>query len=147
MYSKILIPLDGSQPSTLGLIEAIKIAKTLGSRVRLLHIVGELIFDNSYSPGLYLNTVIDALQDRGKAILNDAAARVSQQGLQSESVLLESVGGPAADLILAQAKEWPAELIVMETHGRRGIRRFALGSDAEQVLRATPVPILLVRGE
>jgi len=59
-------------------------------------------------------------------------------------VLLESIGGPAADLILAQAKEWPADLIVMGTHGRRGLRRLAMGSDAEGVIRGAPVPVLLV---
>jgi nucleotide-binding universal stress UspA family protein len=48
-------------------------------------------------------------------------------------------------LIVAQAKEWPADLIVMGTHGRRGIRRLALGSDAEQVIRGSPAPVLLVR--
>jgi nucleotide-binding universal stress UspA family protein len=51
----------------------------------------------------------------------------------------------AADLIVAQAREWPADLIVMGTHGRRGLLRVALGSDAEQVLRAATVPVLLVR--
>ena len=71
--------------------------------------------------------------------------RVRRSGLEPESVLLETIGGPSARLIVAQATEWPADLIVMGTHGRRGIRRIALGSDAEQVLRTSPVPVLLVR--
>jgi nucleotide-binding universal stress UspA family protein len=62
-----------------------------------------------------------------------------------DSVLLESIGGPAADFIIAQAKQWPADLIVMGTHGRRGLARLAMGSDAEQVVRAMTVPVLLVR--
>jgi len=49
-------------------------------------------------------------------------------------------------LILEQAKQWPADLIVMGTHGRRGLVRVAMGSDAEEVVRESPVPVLLVRG-
>ena len=63
-----------------------------------------------------------------------------------DSVLLESIGGAAADLILAQAKIWQPDLIVMGTHGRRGLARLALGSDAENVVRAATVPVMLVRG-
>jgi nucleotide-binding universal stress UspA family protein len=50
-----------------------------------------------------------------------------------------------ADEIVKQAKEWLADLIVMGTHGRRGLERLAMGSDAELVLRLSPVPVLLVR--
>jgi nucleotide-binding universal stress UspA family protein len=91
--------------------------------------------------------VVDSLRERGKTILADSAALVRKQGLEPETVLLESIGGPAADLIVAQAKDYQAELIVMGTHGRRGFRRLALGSDAEQVVRLATVPVLLVRGE
>jgi nucleotide-binding universal stress UspA family protein len=91
--------------------------------------------------------VIDGLRERGKAIISDAAALVRAHGIEPSSVLLESIGGPAADLIVAQATESRAELIVMGTHGRRGLRRVALGSDAEQVIRMATVPVLLVRNE
>ena len=52
----------------------------------------------------------------------------------------------SSDLVIAKAKEWGAQLIVLGTHGRRGVGRMLLGSDAEQVLRQSPVPVLLVRG-
>jgi nucleotide-binding universal stress UspA family protein len=61
--------------------------------------------------------------------------------------LLESIGGPTADLIVAQAAQGHVDLIVMGTHGRRGLRRVAMGSDAEQVIRMATVPVLLVRDE
>jgi nucleotide-binding universal stress UspA family protein len=61
--------------------------------------------------------------------------------------MVEAIGGAAADLILEQAKEWHANLIVMGTHGRRGLLRLAMGSDAEQVVRAARIPVLLVRGQ
>jgi nucleotide-binding universal stress UspA family protein len=62
-------------------------------------------------------------------------------------VLVESIGGVAADLILEQAKDWHADMIVMGTHGRRGIFRLAMGSDAEQVVRGAGIPVLLVKGQ
>ena len=55
------------------------------------------------------------------------------------------MGARAADRIVDAASRWPADLIVMGTHGRRGFERFALGSDAETVLRSSTVPVLLVR--
>jgi nucleotide-binding universal stress UspA family protein len=147
MYSNIVVPVDGSDTALKGLNEAIKIAKSLGSTICLVHIVNEFIFDYTYSPAAYAAGVIDGLRERGKAIIADAAALVRARGLEPSSVLLESIGGPAADLIVAQAAESHAELIVMGTHGRRGLRRVALGSDAEQVVRMATVPVLLVRDE
>jgi nucleotide-binding universal stress UspA family protein len=55
------------------------------------------------------------------------------------------MAGPAAEAILRDARKWGADLIVMGTHGRRGLRRVVLGSDAEQVVRMSKVPVLLVR--
>ncbi len=146
MYKKILVPIDGSETSTRGLDEALKIAKVHGSQVRLVHIVNEFILDYTYSPGLYAANLIESLVKAGRKVLDAAEAAARSQGVKAETVLLESIGGAAADLILAQAKEWQADLIVMGTHGRRGLARLALGSDAEQVLRGAAVPVLLIRG-
>ena len=147
IYGKILVPVDGSATSAKGLQEAIKIAKALGSTLRVVHVVDELVVDYSGVGGTnyYTGDIIEGLREAGKKILADAEAVVRKSGLEAEAVLLEAIGGPSSRLIVAQAQEWPADLIVMGTHGRRGIRRLALGSDAEHVLRAAPVPVLLVR--
>jgi nucleotide-binding universal stress UspA family protein len=144
VYQKILVPIDGSETSMRGLNEAIKIAKSQGSQLRLFHVVNEFVLDYSYGAGLYGTNLIDSLREAGKNILQQAETLVRQQGVAVHGVLLESIGGPAADLIVTQAKEWPADLIVMGTHGRRGLRRLAMGSDAEGVVREAPVPVLLV---
>jgi nucleotide-binding universal stress UspA family protein len=146
VYSKILVPVDGSDTSTAGLVEAIKIAKAQGSQLRLVHIVNEFILDYTYSPGIYANDLIESLRKAGQALLDREQALVRCSGITPECVLIESIGGAAADLILAQAQEWHADLIIMGTHGRRGLARLALGSDAEQVVRAAAVPVMLVRG-
>ncbi len=146
MYSKILVPVDGSETSTHGLKEAIRIAGQFGSHIRLLHIVNEFIFDHIYSPAIFVTDLRDSMRDRGTAVLAESDEMAASQQIEHDTVMLESIGGPAADLIIQQAKEWPAELIVMGTHGRRAIRRLILGSDAEQVVRAANIPVLLVRG-
>jgi nucleotide-binding universal stress UspA family protein len=145
MYKKILVPIDGSETSTRGLSEAIEIAKGGGGQLCLVHVVNELILDYSYGARDYGSSVVDSLREVGNAILKQAEETVRKSGLSVQSVLLECVGGPAADSIVKQASEWHADLIVMGTHGRRGIRRFAMGSDAESVVRESPVPVLLVR--
>ena len=146
IYAKILVPVDGSATSAKGLQEAIKIAKALGSTLRLVNVVDELIVDYSgIGTNYYSGDIIAGLREAGKEILAKAAASVRSAGLEPETIQLEVIGGPASRLIVDQAQRWPADLIVMGTHGRRGIRRLALGSDAEHVIRASSVPVLLVR--
>lgn len=145
MYKKILVPVDGSDASQRGLAEAVKLAKSLGAAVRLVHVVNEFIMDTAYAPAMYNEGLIDSLREIGRKTLKDAEAKVVAQGLKPEVELLETIGGRAADAIVGQAASWPADLIVMGTHGRRGVRRMVMGSDAELVLRLSPVPVLLVR--
>ena len=146
MYAKILVPIDGSETSARGLNEAIKIAKGQDSQLRLVHIVNEFILDYTYSPALYAGNLIETLVKQGREVLDTAEKAAKREGVKADTVLIESIGGVAADLILAQAKQWPADLIVMGTHGRRGFARLAMGSDAEQVVRAAMVPVMLVSG-
>jgi nucleotide-binding universal stress UspA family protein len=70
------------------------------------------------------------------------AARAA--GARPQTVLVEDFGGRVADAIVKQAKRWRADLIVMGTHGRRGVKRALLGSDADLVVRYSPVPVLLI---
>ena len=67
-------------------------------------------------------------------------------GVAVEGTLREVVAGRVCDLVQEAAVAWPADLIVIGTHGRRGVQRLLLGSDAEQILRSATVPVLLVRG-
>jgi len=147
MYQKILVPVDGSETSTRGLNEAIRLAKIQGGELRLVHIVNEFILDVTYSPGLYPENLIESLRSGGKAILDTAQTAAQTAGVKADSVMLESIGGVPADFILAQAKEWKADLIVMGTHGRRGLLRFALGSNADLVVRGATMPVMLIRAK
>jgi len=147
MYQNILVPVDGSVTARRGLDEAVKIAKSHGSRLRLLHVLNEVVLTGlDPHPTLFTAATLDSLREGGRAVLSTAAGAVREQGLSAELELQECWGRRASDVIVEQAEQWPADLIVMGTHGRRGLRRLALGSDAEMVVRGAPVPVLLVRG-
>jgi nucleotide-binding universal stress UspA family protein len=150
VYKKILVPVDGSEASILGLAEAIKLAKGQAASIRLMHVVNELVVTGPYHAAYAaygVGTVIDSLRKDGKALLEQARARVGGAGVAVDTVFEESIGGQAGLYIVQQAAAWPADLIVMGTHGRRGLRRMVMGSDAEYVVRHAPVPVLLVRGQ
>jgi nucleotide-binding universal stress UspA family protein len=144
MYQKILVPIDGSTTSQKGLCEAIKLAKNQGAQLRLFHIVSEPILDCGYAGGTYGGELIASARKEGHEIVSTAESLARLEGLQPTSVMVESMGDSAAVLILEQANEWPADLIVMGTHGRHGLVRLMMGSDAESVAREAPVPVLLV---
>jgi nucleotide-binding universal stress UspA family protein len=144
MYKRILVPVDGSSTSLRGLDEAIRLAKTSQASLHLVHVVNEFIIDAGYA-GLVTPQLIDSMREGGKRVLADAEAVVRRHDVVFDSALEETIGGRAADCIVAQAKHWRADLIVMGTHGRHGLRRLVMGSDAELVLRFSPVPVLMVR--
>ncbi|HEX7055418.1 MAG TPA: universal stress protein [Burkholderiales bacterium] len=145
-YKRILVPVDGSATSKAGLREAIGIAKGQKASLQLVHVVDyHAVAMSGLDAGAYLDRLIDGLTDSGKRILQRAEEQVRKSGVPVTSVLLESPAGPAADAIVRQAKKAKADLIVIGTHGRRGVRRLLMGSDAEQVVRNAPVPVMLVR--
>ena len=149
VYRRILVPIDGSPTSNLGLNEAIKLAKDQGAKLRLFHLVDEFIAVSSSEGMAFANTddLLESLRQGGKKIIEKAEALARRNGLTPESVMLESFGGRAADFIVQQANKWRADLIVLGTHGRRGVKRLVMGSDAEQVVRTTRVPVPLVRSK
>ena len=81
----------------------------------------------------------------GEALLQQARQRVEQQGVPVDTVLIENMDARVAQLVVEHAQAWGADLIVLGTHGRRGLARVFMGSDAEQIARTAPVPVLLVR--
>jgi len=79
-------------------------------------------------------------------VLKNAMTLAKRQGVKAESVMYENLFGFVAELVLKEATKWRADIIVMGTHGRRGVTHMLLGSDAEAVVRSSLVPVLLVRG-
>jgi len=146
MYKKILVPIDGSSTAKLGLREAIKLAKSQKARLLLLHVVDEHYAIAGAQPGPYIEDMIDSFRRDGRRILKGGVEMARRSGITAQALMVETLTGAAADVIVRQARKRGAQLIVLGTHGRRGIRRLVLGSDAEQVVRMAAVPVLLVRG-
>jgi nucleotide-binding universal stress UspA family protein len=145
MYKNILVPVDGSWSARLGLIEAIQMAKGSQATLRLLHVVDEFVPELMPAVPNNYDAWVEALREAGRQTLREEVAFAKEQGANAEGVLIDTIAQRAADVIVEQCKRWPADLIVMGTHGRRGLRRMMMGSDAELVLRMSPVPVLLVR--
>jgi nucleotide-binding universal stress UspA family protein len=143
-YKRILVPVDGSPTSNRGMTEAIKLAKSSRARLRLLHVVEEFAAFSAPEVGVDIGPVLEAMRAGGRKTLARIERRAREAGARPDTALAENYGMRVADTIVAQAKRWRADLIVMGTHGRRGIGRALLGSDAELVVRYSPVPVLLV---
>ena len=145
MYERILVPVDGSAPSLRGLQEAMAIGKQMGSRLVLLHIVDNFPMLLEMAPAPAYSQTLGLMRERGEEMLDKARSTVLAAGLEADALLRDIQQETVADAILEQARQSDCQLIVMGTHGRRGMKRLAMGSDAELVLRASPVPVLMVR--
>jgi nucleotide-binding universal stress UspA family protein len=146
MYDRILVPIDGSPTSERALAEAAGLARLCSATLRLLHVMDPLVHITGYErPEIFVREIEPALRKAAQDLLAKARDSVAGERVQVETVLVDSQGQRVSDTILDQAKAWPADLIVLGTHGRRGVDRVLMGSDAEQVARRSPVPVLLVR--
>ena len=147
MYQRILVPIDGSPTSRQSLAEAIRLAKLTGGQLRLLHMVDALSLTMTMGAyGAFNANIYDDMQKEGQKILEDGRQQALGAGVAADIALQEGGRNRLAELVLEQVKTWPADLVVLGTHGRRGVSRMLLGSDAEQVARSSTVPVLLVRG-
>lgn len=147
MFKRILVAIDGSHTSDLALQEAIKLGKEFQSQLRVVHVVDEVSLN--WSEGGDLDTMIESFRKAGSEILAKAEEPLRKAGVSAETRLLEisTLGEHIAEMIANEAKVWPADLIVIGTHGRRGVSRLLLGSVAENIAHVSPAPVLLIRGE
>ena len=148
MYTRILVPVDGSDTSMQGFTQAVGLAKDHKAQLRILNVVDDLIMAPLMmkpSGAAEFAYVMENSRAEGKRVLAKAAAAAEKAGVRVATTQVESRGRPASDVILRDAKRSKCDLIVMGTHGRRGLNRLLLGSDAERVLRESPVPVLLTR--
>ena len=145
MYSRILVPVDGSPPSRAGLKEAIHLAAGSGATIVLLHVVSEIALVSAPEGYVAYGQLLEALTVAGNAIAEESAALVRKEGVPVEVHVIDAGVTAVCDAIVDQATRQRCGLIVMGTHGRRGLKRLTLGSDAELVVRHSPVPVLLVK--
>lgn len=147
MYQHILVAVDGSSTSERALQEAIKLAKELGSGLRILVVVEPVVLTGEAEYVNY-NEIHKAVVGYGQNVLKKSADAARNAGAEAEIRLIESkaFGERVADVIAHEADAW-ADLIVIGTHGRRGFNHLLMGSVAEGVVRIATKPVLLIRGK
>ena len=123
MYKRILVPTDGSDTAKAGIIEACKLAKELDAQVRLVYIVEAFLAIPPEAYGVAYAQMTESLREGGASALLYAQNVAKEAGIAAETQLVEDMGLPVGEVIIKLAKEWPADLIVCGTHGRRGLRR------------------------
>ena len=150
MFKQVLVAVDGSPTSNRGLKAAIGLAADQHASLAIVHVVDTMasmayVGDMSYVPASYVDDMLDDLRSSGRRILGKAEGTARGAGVEAKTFLVETKGGTVAEAILAQARKARADVIVLGTHGRRGLSRVLMGSDAETVLREARVPVMLVR--
>ena len=153
MYHHILVPLDGSVTANRGLIEAIGLALDQKARLHVLHVVDDspivvqISSATNHEQTERARVRMSSQLEYGAALLSKAKRAAADAGVQAETRLREIAQERIAEVIVEEATKVGCDLIVMGTHGRRGISRLMMGSDAELVVRTSRVPVLLVRQE
>jgi nucleotide-binding universal stress UspA family protein len=146
MYQRILVPLDGSATANRALSTAIELAQTFGSRLRLVHVVEGSSYLGGYDMyGTYTDELITAMTRAGERIVGDGMRIAKAAGVEADCMVFDKFGERLGESVANAARLWEADLIVVGTHGRRGIGRVLMGSGAEQIVRLAPVPVLVVR--
>lgn len=140
----ILAPTDLSETAEEAVDYACELARTLGAKLHLLHVIAVPVVGVPELGLAMTSTMIDSMIKDNQTALDALAARKAAAADLAPTILRT---GDARDVINQTAKEIGADLIVVGTHGRRGVTRVLLGSVAETVVRTAPCPVLTVRME
>ena len=142
-FRKILVAVDESAFAARAADVGFDLARSLGAEVAIIHVVDPSVVAYAPEGGIPASELIALAQQAGKRLL---AAHGQRTALQPVPLEFIHVGKPATEIVKA-AKDWPADLIVVGSHGRGGVERLLLGSVAEAVMRHASCPVLVVRVE
>lgn len=144
---QLLVPVDGSQTSVKALETAIELARLNRAYLRLLYVIDELDYVNGFETAkAYYEQTRPFMRTDGERLLAQMRSLAEGRGVVCDSVLLESGTDRLCDVVAEHARLIHADMIVLGSHGRRGLDRVLMGSDAEQIVRRAPVPVLVVKG-
>ncbi|MCG3140992.1 MAG: putative universal stress protein [Anaerolineae bacterium] len=149
MYRKILVPLDGSETSEAVLPHAAALAKCTGARITLLRVITQPMYEAVFGDMTLHRTSAapDTMNSRSHA--EGYLQRVVFDYFENndDAVAYDVCAGPVAETIMEYAASIEADLIAMSTHGRSGLARMMIGSVADEIVRRSNLPVLLVRPE
>mgnify|MGYP002760814574 CR=1 FL=1 len=138
MYERILIPTDGSSEADRAVEHALDLAETYGAALSVLYVV-----DTSALPlDPRTEQVVEYLEEAGRRSEKHVLERA--EGRDIDAIVTDVVEGSPHETILAYVDDNDIDLVVMGTHGRRGLYRFLLGSVTQRVLRAADIPVVVV---
>ncbi len=144
MYKRILVAVDGSATSRHAFDAALALAQTHGAELQPYYVVEDAAIYYTV-PGYDPTVLRDQLLEQGKELAKEFSQRMQTTGVKGEVKLAEASSlTDVSTLILDGAKAFNADLLVLGTHGRRGVRRLVLGSIAEQCVRHASLPVLLI---
>lgn len=142
---RILLAVDGSTPSDAAVAEVAARPWPANSTVRILCVAASVLPATPlgwYAPGVDLEELQKREQAQAEAVVNRAAEQLRSKGLTVETKVLT---GHARGAIIEESEQWPADLIVMGSHGHTGMRRLLLGSVANHVVAHAPCSVYIVR--
>ncbi|MGP6190724.1 MAG: universal stress protein [Vulcanimicrobiaceae bacterium] len=145
-FERILVPVDGSVPSEQAIALAVRLAADLGAALTFCNVLDREAIVAPYIAMPYgdAGPSLEHAHNEGERLLRAACAKAGAAGIAAQSRLVE---GLAVDEIVRLSEAEHSELIVMGSHGRRGVARMFMGSVAEGVLRSATVPVLVVRSD
>ena len=147
MYQRILIPTDGSKLSAKAVQAAGQLAELTGAQLLFLNVVPR--YPVSYFEGGISVTAGEVGQiekqwvDKAQAMVDQLKVKAEARGLKAKALTVKS--DLVAEAVIASAKKNKCDLIVMASHGRKGIKRLLLGSETTHVLTHSPLPVLVLR--
>lgn len=148
MYKHILVAVNESSASKRALTEAIKLAGAQKAQLRLINVLDKRLTNSGeygWASSAKTQQELDLAAQTAAGILEEAAQLCREAGLEAQTEMPHITHASVVDKILETAKHWPADLIVMGTHGRRGVQRLLLGSVAMGVVQGASVPVMLIR--
>ena len=147
MYDKILVATDGSSLSKKAIGSAISLAALTGASLVALKVVPR--YPQSYFEGglalqaAEVGRIEKQWADEGQAVVDEVKKLAELQGVKTRPVTIKS--DIVSDAVIATAKKHKCDLIVMASHGRKGVKRLLLGSETNQVLTHSHIPVLVLR--
>jgi len=142
IFRRILVAVDGEPIAAHAVDIATELARQAGAELAFIHAI-EPALVNAADTGLQPETLVASAKDEARKLIADFRKHLPEQLAVLEFI---QIGSPAGEIVNA-ARDWPADLVVIGSHGRGGLKRALMGSVAEAVMRQAPCPVLVARAK